>query len=77
MSHKSGSFLLGPTSFRVDTVMLYNAPEGTLSRVYAGMQCLVPPAQWCWYYHEHNTPGGIQSVEQQLEWEEGAVEEII
>ena len=26
--------MLGPTSLKADTVILYNAPEGTLSRVY-------------------------------------------
>ena len=26
--------MLGPTSLKADTVMVYNAPEGTLTRVY-------------------------------------------
>ena len=34
-------------------------------------------AQWCWYCHRHDTARGIQSVKQQMELEEGAVEKII
>ena len=34
-------------------------------------------AQSRWYCHTHYTAGGIQSVEQQMEWEEEAVQEII
>ena len=29
-----GLFMLGPTSLKADTVMVYTAPEGTPSRVY-------------------------------------------
>ena len=41
------------------------------------MKCSVPAAQWCCYYHTDDTAGDIQSLEQQAEWEEEAVEEII
>ena len=40
------------------------------------MRCSVPAAQWCWYCHKPDTVGGIQSVENQVGQDEGAVEEI-
>ena len=40
------------------------------------MRCSVLAAQWCWYCHKHDTPGGIQSVDNQVGQEEGPAEEI-